>query len=115
MNYNEKDRFVLEFPTTMWHSTGDEENFFRWIYSILGYVTCQGQGRVLSVTFSFRKIDRSSLQELVAIFIRYRASDFEQLKIIEQQLAHGAWLSELLTAVRSVRDEPGCGSTPPYL
>ncbi len=96
MDYSAQPVVTIELPTTIWYSTGDEENFFRWLYSIKGYISCQGRGRVLYVTFSLHDLDRSGLQELVAIFTRYQIPDFKQLSVLERS-AHGDWFRDPAT------------------
>ena len=83
----------LRIPTTIWYSNGDEDNFFRWLYSIPGYVECVGRGRTLFVTISLSKVEKISMQEFVALFRRYSIDDAKQLRGLSAS-KYGDWFSD---------------------
>lgn len=80
----------LKVPEMVWHSRGDEECFFQWLYSIKGYVTCVGKGTILYITIRISEIDRESAQDLVGLFKRYNVSDMHQLAFIKHTRV-GKW------------------------
>ena len=82
----------LQVSTTIFLSPGDEESFFRWLYSIGGYVRCLGQGRILTATFSLGGATKSTLQELVALFRRYGVEDTKEFRVFAAS-KHGEWFS----------------------
>jgi len=75
-----------------WHSPEDEENFFRWLYSIEGYESCYGSDLTLYVTFRIAKIDRDAARELLAIFRRYELPGMSQLAFIKRSPV-GRWFA----------------------
>lgn len=84
---------IIQIPTTIWFSIGDKESFFHWLYSIEGYISCQGEGRTLFVSFAMGMISRSSMQELVAMFRRYGIKEIAQLRRLVEA-PEGVWFSD---------------------
>ena len=80
---SESDSMTFEFSTMNWYSMGDEESFFRWLYSIPGYLTCKGKGNVLFVWFSKEEITTETVVELVSLFSRYKVANMTQLRQME--------------------------------
>jgi hypothetical protein len=58
-------------PMSYW-SPGDEKAFFTWLESIGGVNRVEGRGRVLTIHLRSKRLSRTALRELVAIYKRYK-------------------------------------------
>ncbi len=55
------------------YSPGDESAFFAWLESIAGVTRVEGSGSTLRIHFRSKRLSKTALRELAAIYKRYGA------------------------------------------
>jgi hypothetical protein len=63
---------VILITGPMFYSLGDEDHFFKWVYSLRGFKSVVGAGTELCITFRSTRLTDRDLNELLALFHRYR-------------------------------------------
>ncbi|WP_157845690.1 hypothetical protein [Herbaspirillum huttiense] len=73
-------------------SPGDEAAFFTWLQSIPGVVSVKGYGKELHIRLRSKRISASSLQELLALYLRYQGELSELAQFANQ--SNSSWFAD---------------------
>jgi len=89
----EKKQIRLVCRSVIYYSQNDESAFFEWIKKIPSIENYYGERDELYLNIKNTNIDEADLEELLALFFRYKIKDMTQLKIFLND-KNKEWFSE---------------------